>query len=427
MLRFFFAVFALFCSAPASAQEVISLTDIGGLHAAYVVPRDDLDRIDVQLIVLSGTYDDPEVSGTAHFTEHLAAFSADATVLRQPRERDLFAKTTPVSSIYTNYGPPSDFDRVMKLSRALLDTPDLPPFFAQSEIKIVQRETLLRERQSPTRWLRRKAQQNLYGATRGRANDVVADLPDLNLQTALAFHKVHYVASNITLIISGNINVADAAAAVTKYFGDTQKTVPPAKDWLNAKPEPTLRAKETLVSDKLANDMLLYTKFIDPADKEDSFDMQGAFFIGTTIYESRIRKALFFESFDYMTFDISSYLAKNGDQEVTVLLEPMPHVDLQTASQTLETVIADLLKTSLSAEEIEEARKRNIVNAQAAARRPTSFLRFLENVASDGFPPISPGTYAQLLAETSDAEVIEFLQDFVAPAATSQIFARKAD
>ena len=88
----------------AQAQSVIPLSEKGGLYAAYVVPRDDFDRVDVQLIVLSGGYDDPEPSGTAHLTEHLAAFSADATILRKPRERDIYATTYNVSTVYTNSG-----------------------------------------------------------------------------------------------------------------------------------------------------------------------------------------------------------------------------------------------------------------------------------------------------------------------------------
>ena len=56
------------------AQSVIPLSEKGGLHAAYVVPTDDFNRVDVQLIVLSGEYDDPATAGTAHLTEHPCRF-----------------------------------------------------------------------------------------------------------------------------------------------------------------------------------------------------------------------------------------------------------------------------------------------------------------------------------------------------------------
>ncbi|MEP5153526.1 insulinase family protein [Planktotalea sp.] len=427
MLKVIAFAFALVLGTQAQAQEIISLNDIGGLHSAYVIPRDDLDRVDVQLIVLSGAYDDPYPSGTAHFTEHLAAFSADATVLRQPRTRDLFAKTTSVASVYTNSGTPDEFDRLMKLSRALLDPPNLPLDFMQSEIKIVQRETHLRERQYSTRWLTRRALQNLYQSKNGRANNAVEDLPKLNLEAALKFHQEHYVASNVTLLISGKIDPETAASMVTKYFGETEKTTPPAKPWLEAKPDPSHRSIEELTSDRLANNTLVYSKFIDLKDVETSVNMQGTFFIGSTIYMNRIDKALMYDVLDYGSVDMGSYFAKNGDLEVTMILVPLPHVTLEKALDTVENTIAQLLEAPLTQEEIEAARKQNMISAQNAARSVTSFLNFLENVAADGFPPITPGSYAQILEDTSDEEVKDFLNSFVAPAATSALLARKGD
>ena len=195
----------------AIAQPVMPLWEKGGLHAAYVVPRDDFNRVDVQLIVLSGANDDPQLSGIAHLTEHLAAFSSDNAVLRRARERDLNAVTHNVSTVYTNSGPPQDIELLLQLSRAVLDPPKLRPGFAESEIKILHRETFLRERQSPYRWLRRKALQNLYGTLHGRANNTVEDLDRLNLDMARQFHATHYVPSNVTLIISGDIKPAKAA------------------------------------------------------------------------------------------------------------------------------------------------------------------------------------------------------------------------
>jgi len=224
VIRTIFAALLFAIPFTAQSQEVIPLTDIGGLHSAYVVPRDKFNRVDVQLIVLSGSYDDDEVSGTAHFLEHLAAFSADTYVLREPRARDLFAKTSSVATIYTNSGPVRDLDQLMKLSRAVLYEPKLPQDFLESEIKIVERETFLRERQYPTRWLRRIALQNLYGSKRGRANNMIEDVPRLNLQTALDFHKKHYAPSNVSVIVSGKIDPKIAAAKVKEYFGDKNPT-----------------------------------------------------------------------------------------------------------------------------------------------------------------------------------------------------------
>ncbi|WGI22899.1 insulinase family protein [Amylibacter sp. IMCC11727] len=427
MIRILSALILIATTISTHAQEVIPLKDIGGLHSAYVVPRDTFNRVDVQLIVLSGSYDDDEVSGTAHFLEHLAAFSADTYVLREPRARDLFAKTSSVATIYTNSGAPNDIDRLMKLSRAVLNDPVLPKDFLESEIKIVERETLLRERQYPTRWLRRINLQNLYGSKRGRANNMIEDLPRLNLQTALEFHKKHYAPANVMVLISGKISPEQAAAKVKEYFGDTEQSTAPEKWWLNEKPDPNLRHKESLSSDRLQDNIIIYSKFIDLDWVDTSIDLQGEFFIGVSIFQSRIREALMFNRFDFQSVGTDFFMAKNGDTEMNTFIEPMPGVDFETALATFENTFNALLDKPVTAEEIDTARKRNAAHAKGAARGSQDFLRFLENVASDGLPPISPGTYAKLIEDTTDAEVLRFIEKLIEPSATSILFAAKED
>ena len=401
------------------------LWEKGGLHAAYVVPRDDFNRVDVQLIVLSGANDDPQLSGIAHLTEHLAAFSSDNAVLRRARERDLNAVTHNVSTVYTNSGPPQDIELLLQLSRAVLDPPKLRPGFAESEIKILHRETFLRERQSPYRWLRRKALQNLYGTLHGRANNTVEDLDRLNLDVARQFHATHYVPSNVTLIISGDIKPAKAAQLVAQYFGDTERSDPPEKPWLDQKPDPSLRHVEEVSSDRLSDDVVLMAKFIDFEDRDTSIDMQGAFFLATSILQSRLTRALRYES--TTLFDVQSdwYLSKVADLEVTITAHPMPGVDHDSARAQLERTWATLLDAPIQAKEIAEARLEEVVKAENAARRPRLFLHFLQNVAADGFPPISPSTFTRMIADTSDEEVVAFATKVIGPSATSVLLARK--
>lgn len=412
---------------PVHAQSVIPLWEKGGLHAAYVVPRDDFDRVDVQLIVLSGSYDDPDPSGTAHLTEHLVAFSADAAVLRKPRERDVNARTYNVSTVYTNSGPPKDIEQLMRLSRAVLDTPRLPPGFAESEIDILERETLLRERHSPYRWLRRKALQNLYGSLRGRANNVIDDLPNLSLEKAFEFHRLHYVPSNVTLIVSGKIRPREAAELVAKYFGDTEPSVPPEKHWLADKPNPDLRAVKHVASDKLTNDTLVYAKFIEFEGRTTSIDMQGEFFIAAGILRDRLFKRLYFDDERFLTVDLDMFFARNADMELVVTAQLMPGFPLEDAHDTVVAAIAQLLDETVSEREIKEARQKEAVNAEAAKRRPSGFLRFLSNVASDGFPPISPSVLARTISQTTNEEVVEFMKVVVLPSATSVILAERED
>ncbi len=421
-----FFVFLVFGEA-AQAQNVIPLSEKGGLHAAYVVPTDDFHRVDVQLIVLSGTYDDPDPSGTAHLTEHLAAFSADATILRRPRERDIHAIIDNVSTVYTNSGAPSDVETLLRLSRAVLDTPSLPAGFAESEIDIIQRETLLQERQSPHRWLRRIALQNLYGSLRGRANNAIEDLPKLSLEKAYQFHKEHYAPSNVSLIISGKIQPDEAEILVARVFGDTKPSAVPEKAWLEQKPDPSLRSVEYLESDRLALDTVQFVKFVDFKDRTTSIDMQGAFFITTEILSSRLANALYFEDLRFLQGDIGWHFAKNAGLELNLDAQLMPGFSLDAANNRLNEIIDNLLNEPISSQEINQARQKELTFAQSVKRHPAAFRQFLQNVAADGFPPVSPSVFAETLKNTTDQEIIDFANTVVKPSATSVVLAKKVD
>ncbi len=424
---FFLSIVFLIFSGSAQAQSIIPLAQKGGLHAAYVVPVDDFDRVDVQLIVLSGSYDDPDPSGTAHLTEHLAAFSADATILRKPRERDIYATTHNVATVYTNSGLPSEAEMLLRLSRAVLDTPSVSRQFAESEVAIVQRETLLRERQYPFRWLSRMALQNLYGTLRGRADNTVEDLPKLSLEKAYQFHKEHYVPSNVTLIVSGNIDPARAEDLVARVFGDTEPSEAPKKPWLDHKPDPGKQSVVRLQSDRLQRDTVLFAKFVEFEDRSTSIDMQGAFFIASGILNERIAKVLRHEDTRILNHGVNWYFAKNADVELVIDLQLMPGFSVDEAKDLLTETLAGLLDEPISKYEIHELRQKEVVWSQNMARRPSAFLWFLQNVAADGFPPISPSVFAETLSNTTDQEVVDFAEKVLQPSASSFVLAEKAD
>ena len=408
---------------PGQAQEVIEISDRGGLHAAYVVPVPEAGRVDVQLIVMSGTHDDPDPSGTAHLTEHLAAISADATILNTPRARDINASVSPVSTVFTNSGMPSDIDTLMQLSRAVLDRPVLPDGYAETEIDILTRETMMRERQSPFRWVRRMALQSLYETPRGRANSVIADLPNLSLDKAYAFHAAHYVPANTVLIISGEITPKAAADQVARVFGDTVVSTRPDEPWLAHKPDPQRRAVERVTSDRLSRDMVMLAKFVDFKDHPTSIDMQDMFFISTSILNDRLSKRLYQEEPRILNLNIDWHFAPNADLEMLIVFDLMPGFSVDEAHQVLNEALDTLLDDPILARDIQLARESEIVSAHDQARVPSQFLWFLKNVAADGFPPITPTTFARTLRDTTDEDVIYFIESAMAPSATAVVLA----
>ena len=422
-MKFVTVLTALFLTFPAYAQTVIPLSEPHGLYNAYVIPMTDRNRVDVQLVVLSGTNDEYEIANLAHYTEHLAALSSDTAVLQEPRQRDLNAFTSSVSTVYGNSGTPDEIDKLMQLTRAVLDPPNLQPSFSQSEIDIVKREVLYKERNAPVRWLRRLAIQNLYGSKTGRADDAVADLDRISVQAALDFHTEHYQPSNAMIIISGNIDQATAQVKLTQYFGDTIKTQQVPDLWLDHHPKPDLRSVVKIETPRVLEDTIAYAKFFEFSEPQDILAMQASFFIASDIYNSHINNALYLEGFTAQNFSQGSYIAIDGDLEYTVHLTPFEGVSLEQALASLEGAIAEMRTKVITADEIEIARAKNVAYTKSLSQSPRAYLDFFQNLGSDGLPPTSPTEFAQMVADASDAEVLRIIAAFAADSPSAAILA----
>ena len=329
MKTLFISTIIFLLSFAINAQEVIPLKNTYGLYNAYVIPIEGESRIDIQLIILSGSYDEDKISGIAHYTEHLAALSSDAAVLQEPRQRDLNAFTSQVSTVYTNTGNQNDLDRIMRLTRAVLNTPNLSQNFKKSEIDIVKREVYFKERNAPSRWLNRLALQKLYGSKFGRAETPVSDLNKLTVNAAMDFHHKHYTPSNSMLIISGNINESLAQKKLSQYFGDTIKTKRIEDKWLKQRPDKGLESITKISTNRLMDDQLSYAKFFRFNDLSDILGMQASFFIASDIYNSHLNNVLYLDGNTAQSFSQSSYIAVNGDIEYTASLIPFEGITLE--------------------------------------------------------------------------------------------------
>ena len=421
---FFLSLSFFLLTFPVSAQKVIPLKNIHGLYNAYVIPIDDQARIDIQLIILSGSYDEDDISGIAHYTEHLAALSSDAAVLQEPRQRDLNAFTSQVSTVYTNTGTESELDRIMKLTRAVLDTPQLTQSFKESEIDIVKREVYYKERNAPTRWLNRLALQKLYNSKSGRAETPVEDLNKLTVERAIKFHNKHYKPSNSMLIISGNINEKLAQKKVSEYFGSTQKTKRVKDVWLNQRPNKNLNSVTKISTNRLLNNQLSFAKFFRFADLSDILGMQASFFIASDIYNSHLNDILYLDGNIAQSFSQSSYIAINGDIEYTASLIPFEGVTLDQAHKELKNAIKSLRDRSITKKEIEIARAKNVAYAKSLSQSPRAYLDFFQNLGSDGLPPVSPKEFAKMIADAPIKDILKIITAFSSDGPNAAILAK---
>ena len=424
MKTLFISTIIFLLSFAINAQEVIPLKHTYGLYNAYVIPIEDQSRIDIQLIILSGSYDEDKISGIAHYTEHLAALSSDAAVLQEPRQRDLNAFTSQVSTVYTNTGNQNDLDRIMRLTRAVLNTPNLSQNFKKSEIDIVKREVYYKERNAPSRWLNRLALQKLYGSKFGRAETPVSDLNKLTVSAAMDFHDKHYIPSNSMLIISGNINESLAQKKLSQYFGDTIKTKRIEDKWLKQRPDKGLESITKISTNRLMDDQLSYAKFFRFNDLSDILGMQASFFIASDIYNSHLNNALYLDGNTAQSFSQSSYIAVNGDIEYTASLIPFEGFTLEEAYENLKIAIKNLESISITHKEIETARSKNVAYTKSLSQSPRAYLDFFQNLGSDGLPPVSPTEFSKMIARAPVEDILKIISAFATDSPSAVILAK---
>lgn len=427
MKTFFLFTLSFLLTFAVCAQEVIPLKNTHGLYKAYVIPIKNQTRIDIQLIVLSGTYDEDEISGIAHYTEHLAALSSDAAVLQEPRQRDLNAFTSQVSTVYTNTGNQNDLDRLMRLTREVLDRPKLSESFKKSEIDIVKREVYYKERNAPSRWLNRLALQKLYGSKSGRAETPVSDLALLTVNAAMDFHEKHYIPSNSMIIISGNIDKDLAQKKLSQYFGDTKKTKRVEDTWLDQRPMIGLESITNISTNRLLEDQLSFAKFFNFNDLSDILGMQASFFIASDIYNSHLNNLLYLNGDTAQSFSQSSYIAVNGDIEFTASIIPFEGVSLNLAYKNLKKAIKSLASLNITKNEIKIARSKNVAYAKSLSQSPRAYLDFFQNLGSDGLPPVSPKEFSKMIAKAPVEDILKIISAFAADSPSSVILAKSND
>lgn len=414
------------------AQEVIRLEGISPLRGVYVVPISRYSRADVQLIVLSGTYEETGADGTAHFLEHLVALSADRRIFGGTRSRHWNATTYPVATIYWNAAAVEDLEKIIAYAREVFRTPDLPEEFMLTEAEIVKRELLLKSRRNPYGDLMRDALADLYGGVEGRARQGYTD-PDrmsaLRVEDALAFHASHYQPSNAVLIVSGSVDVAEVERLVKKYFHDMPDRQTPPKIWLTQRPPADRRIIREVVAPTLPSDQVVYTKFVSIPFDQSKLQFQMAFQIAGWVLESAmtgsLRRSLSLDRFVAAEFDATSYMSINGDLQQVFFITPDAGISPAQALAALEEELARLRTEPVPEETIRTAQDAMIAMLERDGDQPRSYLETFRNFASDGFPPFTTETYVRMLREVRVEEVQQILSALGGAGAVSAILAHR--
>lgn len=418
---------------PALAQ-VTRLDTVPGLQGAYLIPVKGAKRVDVQVVILSGTYDEAGPPGAAHLAEHYVALSADRKTFRRNTARDMNAQTFPISTVYTNGAQTHELETLLRHAREVFNPVDLPQKFLEDEVDIVQRELEYRSRLSFSRAPRSDAVTALYGEDTGRARNQSSsreNLAHLKPQDALDFIDRHYFPGNAIVIISGQFDPKQAEDMLIAAFGDVSIDDQVHDGWLYRAPPSDRQELSRNIYPEIADDYLVYTRFVSFDDIGDPLRFQVTFHLAATIWssvgEKGLRSKLFFDSFLSSSFSTDSYMSITGELELTSIQALMPGARFEDLHAHTDAAFAEFSEMTLTDDEFRQAQVSAAESGKRAWGRPQFYLDFYRNFASDGIAPVTPQQLSDLVYSISKSEVEAFLNRLGGDAATSVVYARKGE
>ena len=238
--------------------------------------------------------------------------------------------------------------------------------------------------------------EGLFPTTHPYGHDTIGSMADLDaasLETVKNWFRSHYGPNNAVLVLSGDIDAATAKPLVEKYFGAIK---PGPKSQLPVAPVVTLPAAKTVtLKDRVAAVMLSRNWAVPGLNDKDSAGLDVAAGVLGGMASSRFANELVRKEklFTQLSADNSDF-AQIGVFSINGLVRP--GVDPAVAAQRLDAVIADLLRTGPTADEVSR-----YVTATISAR-----LRSLESVngkasvlAEGALYSNDPGFYKKELAE----------------------------
>jgi zinc protease len=187
---------------------------------------------------------------------------------------------------------------------------------------------------------------NAYGHT---PIGSMTDLDHASLEDVKNWFRGHYGPNNAVLVLAGDIDAKTARPLVEKYFGAIQ---PGPKSVLPKVAVPTLAApKSVTIKDRVAATLILRTWAVPGLNDPDArnLDVFGEVLGG--LASSRLDNALVRD--EKLAVQVSAGVQSMAQLGIfTVQVVVKPGVDVAKVNQRVDEIIADLIKTGPSADEV---------------------------------------------------------------------------
>lgn len=248
---------------------------LGNGLKVVVVPNDRLPIVRMLMVVGAGAADDPQgKTGIAHYLEHLM-FTGTHNFPEGAYEKaiarvggDQNAYTTEDATVYHAVVPKKFLSTLMTMEADRFANLTMEPAIVTRELKVILEERTMRTDNRPdAQWMEQLDAMTFlnhpyHNPTIGWAEDMVGLTPT----DARDFFARYYRASNMVLVLAGDVTPREARRLAQRYFGNLPGGAAPARHWPKEPPIRLTRRGE--MRDPRVKEPMLLRQYVAPSVKE---------------------------------------------------------------------------------------------------------------------------------------------------------------
>lgn len=321
-------------------------------------------------------------SGLAHYLEHLMFKGTDKIpagefskiVARNGGEHNAFT-----SLDFTGYYQRVAADRlplVMEMEADRMTGLKIDPDEAVQELQVVIEERRSRIENSPTGLFGEQMRATQYIAYPYRVPVIgwMHDLEKLTRDDALEFYKHFYAPKNAILVVSGDVTVEQVRALAEEYYGPVPNG--PTIERFQAAEPPQLVARRVVMEHPQVRKANWSRTYLAPSYLYGRTELAAPLQVFAEILGGTATSRLYQELVvkQKVAVDVASWYQprRRGPGEFGISITPQDD-DTKRLEGALEKVVAEILETGFTAEEIERA-KNSLASAAIYARDSNEFL-----------------------------------------------------
>lgn len=334
-----------------------------------VMPNRRTEAVTHILVVKAGAADDPYgKTGLAHYLEH-AMFTGSKNYPEGMYDQnirnvggELNAYTTKDYTAYYATVATPHLPMVMAMEADRLQHPNFSPEKLARELKVIteerhqrvetEPEALLDEQLVALAYLNHPYHHPTIGWAEDMATLTPADVAD--------YFTRHYRASNLILIVSGEVDAAEVRRQAQRYYGSLPAGEPPARVW--PKEPPARLARRATMEDATVKEPRLIRHYTAPSFGDGATEQalplalfaeylgsgDAAFLTQRLVREAKLASAV---NVDYTPFTM-------GPQLFTIRATPVSGVTLAALESALDAALAEALTAPPNAEAVARVKTR---------------------------------------------------------------------